>query len=43
MIFLGSTAGGGVLLLDVLGFGLMSASDVGTRQKGVLKIRTDPT
>jgi hypothetical protein len=42
MIFLGRTAGGGVLLVDTVVWGIIVAREGGTRQKGVLKIRTEP-
>lgn len=42
MIFLGNATGGGVLAFDAFGRGLISASEGGTLQKGVLNMRTDP-
>lgn len=42
MIFFGKTAGGGVLLAETFGWGAIVASERGTRQKGVLNIRTEP-
>jgi hypothetical protein len=42
MIFFGRIAGGGVLLVETVVSLIIDDKDGGTRQKGVLKMRTEP-